>query len=219
MDLKLDIETIPTGNPEDIVVKPPANYRKPDAIDKYIAEHRDEQFRKGALSGLTGQIISIAWQVDDEPIDAITGNPGIHEKLLLESFFAMVREAAKDEDGQRLIRHAGIRWITHHAEFDLRFLKQRCWVNDVQPGVVIPADIKHGEWQFDVMKEWAGWKGTVSQDNLYKVLGGEPLENDDVDGSMVYDLWLAGEYHKIRAYNRRDVEKLSYNYARLSGAL
>ena len=215
MDLKLDIETIPTGNPDEIEVKPPANYKDPVKIENYIEAHRDEQFRKGALSGLTGQIISIAWQVDDEPIDAVTGNPGIHEKLLLESFFGVIAETAKRIDPFHHI-YTRIKWITHHAEFDLRFLKQRCWVNDVTPTFQIPADSKHGEWQFDVMKEWAGYRGTVSQDNLYRVLGGPELENDDINGSMVYDLWLVGEYHKIKAYNKRDVEKLSYNYRRLT---
>ena len=213
MDLKFDIETIPAGDPEDVVVKVPANYKKQETIDKYILEHRDEEFRKGALHGISGQIISIAWQVDSESIECLTRTDVMSvtgEADMLQDFFNQLC------GGRSLKDTARIKWIGHNSiDFDLRYLKQRCWVQDVMPPVIIPADAKHGHWAFDVMKEWAGWKGYVKQDELYKALGGQPYADDDIDGSMVYDLWLAGEYDKIRDYNIRDVEKLSYNYERL----
>jgi hypothetical protein len=210
MDLKFDIETIPDGNPEDVIVKVPGNYKKQESIDAYIEANRDEEFRKGALHGISGQIVSIAWQVDENEIDSITRTPIYSEATLLQTFFNDLTLGSA---------HPRYKWIGHNClDFDLRFLKQRCWINNVKPALMIPADAKHGDWAFDVMKEWAGWKGYVSQDALYKALGGQPYEDDDIDGSMVYDLWLAGEYDKIRDYNIRDVEKLSYNYRRLSWA-
>lgn len=208
MNLKIDIETIPSGDPDDIEVKAPTNYKKPEAIQKYVDEHRDEEYRKGALKGISGEICSIAWQLQSDPIKAVTRDSTLSEADLLQRFFDSI---TKDQEYPRL------KWIGHNLlDFDLRFLKQRCWVNRVSPPVMIPADAKHGDWAFDTMKEWAGWKGYVSQDALYKALGGQPYEDDDIDGSMVYDLWLAGEYDKIRAYNIMDVQKLSFNYDRLT---
>jgi hypothetical protein len=210
VDLKFDIETIPGGNPDEIEVKVPANYKNPDVIEKYIAENRDTEFRKRALNGLTGEIISIAWQRQSDPIQSITRNTEWTERWLLEEFFGAITNFGD-------LKYPRLKWIGHNSlEFDLRYLKQRCWVNRVNPGVMIPADAKHGDWAFDVMKEWAGWKGYVSQDALYRALGGQPYEDDSVDGSMVYDLWLAGEYDKIRDYNIRDVKKLAFNYERLT---
>ena len=209
MDLKIDIETIPAGDPDDIEVKAPANYKKPEAIEKYIEEHRDEEYRKGALKGISGEIVSIAWQRQSDPIKCLTRNANQAESWLLEYFFDSITDGGK-------LQYPRFKWIGHNLlDFDLRFLKQRCWVNNVNPPVQIPADAKHGEWAFDTMKQWGGWRGYVSQDALYRALGGQPWEDDSFDGSQVYDAWLAGEYDKIRDYNIRDVEKLAFNYERL----
>ena len=206
MDLKFDIETIPGGSPEDVTVKVPANYKKQESIDKYIEENRDAEFRKRALNGLTGEIVSIAWQRQSDPIQAITRHSDMSERDLLKGFFESITAD---------LEYPRFRWIGHNSiEFDLRFLKQRRWVNSVKPPILIPADAKHGDWAFDVMKQWAGWRGYVSQDDLYKALGGQPFDLD-IDGSDVYDLWLAEDYDTIREYNIIDVKKLSFNYEAL----
>jgi len=210
MDLKIDLETAPYGNIEDVEVKVPGNYSKPETIAKYIEENRESEYRKGALHGISGQIVSIAWQRQAKPIRAITRDHSLSETELLEQFFAEITDYGK-------IQYPRFKWIGHNLlNFDLRFLKQRCWITGVRPPVHIPADARHGEWAFDTMLEWAGFRGYVSQDALYRALGGQPYEDDGMDGSMVYDAWLAGEYDKIKAYNIRDIEKLAHNYARLT---
>ena len=206
-NLFFDIETVPDGSIDDpdVVagVKAPANYKDPEKIAAYIESKREDEFRKRALNGLTGQIISIAWALDDEPIEVITQKEG-NEGQILSSFLAAVEGARR------------VRWIGHNSiEFDLRFLKQRCWINGIKPKVLIPADARHGDWSYDVMKQWGGWRGYVSQEALYKALGGPDLGDDGTDGSMVYDLHQAGEWDRIAAYNIRDVEKLRYNYSRI----
>ena len=205
--LFLDIETIPAGNPESIEVKAPSNYKDEKKIAAYIESHRNEEFRKRALKGITGEIVSIAWAIGDGEIESVTrGLEACSEDDLLRWFF-------NDLERQDPTHY---RWIGHNSiDFDLRYLKQRCWINNIKPAVMIPADAKHGDFSFDVMREFAGWKGFVSQDALYEALGGPPIDND-IDGSMVYDLWLAGEYEKIAEYNRVDVQKLRYNYRRLT---
>ena len=206
--LFLDIEACPTGNPESIEVKAPSNYKDEKKIAAYIESHRDEEFRKRALKGITGQIVSIAWTIGNNEIDSLTtGIEATTEEMLLYMFFDLL------ERHDQLPR---FRWIGHNSiDFDLRYLKQRCWINNIKPAIMIPADAKHGDFSFDVMREFAGWKGFVSQDALYEALGGPPIDND-IDGSMVYDLWKQGEYEKIAEYNRVDVEKLRYNYRRLT---
>jgi len=215
MKIAFDIETIPEGNPEDIEVRAPANYKKPEAIEKYIEEHRDEEFRKGALKGISGQIVSIAWNYLDGPGDgplimSEARSKGESEADLLYAFYQSIRVYKESDASSTNL------WIGHNIlDFDLRFLYQRSLVCGVMPTVMLPVDARHGQGVFDTMKAWGGWKGYVKQDELYKALGGPELEDDDIDGSMVYDLWLADEIDTIRDYNERDVMKVIRNYRRL----
>ena len=72
MKLYFDIETIPTTNQAitDKIraeISAPANYTKPESIAKWFEENAEsayqEKYRKTALDGLYGEIISIAWAV------------------------------------------------------------------------------------------------------------------------------------------------------------
>ena len=57
----------------------------------------------------------------------------------------------------------------------------------------------------------------ISQDEVCKFLGveGKP---DDIDGSMIYDLWQQKEFDKIADYNIDDVEKVRKLYKIISKA-
>ncbi len=82
------------------------------------------------------------------------------------------------------------------------------------PKFTIPADAKHGgDWVFDTMKAWAGWKGYVSMDALAKALGLEG--KGDMSGADVWPAYQKGEYEKIQAYNESDVETVREIYKRL----
>jgi len=58
----------------------------------------------------------------------------------------------------------------------------------------------------DTMFLWAGARGTIGLDELCTILGLDG--KGDVDGSMVYDMWLAGEHDAIGRYCNDDVEKV-----------
>jgi hypothetical protein len=213
MRLFIDIETIPDqrkGALDRVQVKVPANYKKQETIDKYIEEHREETWKKTALDGTYGEICSIAWAIDDYPVDSYTRTNRFSESEALEGFFAALREYRREGEGV----YQQIEWTGHNVEFDLRLLKQRAIVCQVKPPF-IPADARHGQGNvFCTMREWCGWKGGISLDNLCYALGIEG--KGDIDGSMVPDLWAAGEYDKIREYNVRDVEIVRDIYRRLT---
>ena len=220
MNLYLDIETIPDqreGAFESILenIKPPGQYKKEESIQKWKdtqgKEVAEEEYHKTGLKGISGEICSIAWAVDNGEIIASCRNQHTSEAWLIRDFFACIAQENKNGEGLWPM----ITWIGHNViDFDLRFIKQRAIINKVRPNFVIPADAKHGgQFVFDTMKEWAGWKGFVSQDALAKALGLEG--KGDIDGSMVWDLYQAGEYEKIQEYNKNDVETVRKIYKRL----
>ncbi len=219
MNLFIDIETIPDQsegaleNAADLV-KVPANYKKPEAIDKYRQEHAEEAWLKTGLQGIAGEICSIAWAVDDAAVATLTGNPGANEVFLLEQFFRAVKDLTQSGEG----KFPQLTWIGHNIiDFDLRFLKQRCLINNIRPPFLIPADARHGgQSVFDTMKEWAGWKGFVSLDALAKAFGFEG--KGDMSGKDVWPAYKNSEFDKIRKYNKADVELTRDIYRRMTWA-
>ena len=219
LNLFFDIETIPCQcegalqNHLDNIAAP-ARYKKQESIDKWIKDEGPaaavEAWKKTALEGISGQIVSIAWAFDKFPV---MGSINLDERIVLTDFFDAVSDNIHPGEG----KYQRLTWIGHNIiEFDLRFLYQRAAINDMLPNFQIPTDARHGSTVFDTMKAWAGWKGYVKQDALYAALGGEPFENDDMDGSQVWDYVQAGRYGEVLAYNKRDVSKIRYIYERLA---
>jgi len=220
-NLYFDLETIPDqreGALQKYVdgISAPARYKKAESIQKWIEEFGPgaavEEWKKTALQGIAGQIVSIAWAFDDEPIQGFIRHS--NEGDVLQVFFDAVYDHHKSGEG----KHQSITWIGHNLiDFDLRFLYQRAAILGIKPAFLIPTEARHGSSVvYDTMKAWAGWKGYVKQDDLYAALGGKPYENDDMDGSQVWDYIQAGRYDEVLEYNKRDVLKLRFNYRRLT---
>jgi predicted PolB exonuclease-like 3'-5' exonuclease len=206
--LYLDIETIP--GPEvgrdAITVKAPAQYKKPESIQKWLAENTDTEreqiYRKQSFNGGYGQICSIAWAVDD----GFVGTTSLG-----------VRDAERDMLGRTLahistdLGGSANPTICGHfvSGFDLKFIMHRCVVLGVEMPQWLASQANKAAWQGrirDTMFLWAGAKGTISLDELCKILGIEG--KGDIDGSMVYDMWLAGKHDEIASYCSSDVEKV-----------
>jgi len=226
-----DMETIPDqreGAFERYLdqVKPPANYKKQETIDKWMLENAEAEaekdYLKTGLTGLHGEICSVSWALDDGEVKSLTrGLDGCHSEARLLDWFwddltADVRKLTKAREQSDW---AKLEWIGHNViDFDLRFLKQRSIVNGIKPPFLVPADARHGgDWVFDTMKEWAGWRGYVKQDELVEALGIEVPDTiaQDIDGSMVWDLFKAGEFETIAEYNRLDVWKVRELHKRM----
>lgn len=225
MKLYFDIETIPTSN-KDVMdnilagISAPGNYTKPETIAKWMDENVptifDKELRKTALDGLYGEIISIAWAIDDNPVDVIyRGNEIDKEADVLTGFLYEINNV-KDGRGNRGVIS---KWIGHYiCGFDLRFLWQRCVINGIKPEVKIPYDAKPWDSNvFDTKIAWTGasqYSGAGSLDALALVMFGEG--KGEINGSNVYDYWMRGEYKMIADYNKKDVEMCRNLYKKMT---
>ena len=227
-NLYFDIETIPDQREGALVrifadVTAPARYTKQDSIDKWMHDNAqaeaEEQYLKTSLHGISGEIVSIAWAFDDGEIQGHIRRPGgpirqpgEYEEELIRTFFWEVENETKPGEGS----YPNLGWIGHNIiDFDLRYLKQRCMVNQIKPPFIIPADARHGSRDvFDTMRAWAGFRGYVSQAALCEVLGIEG--KGDMEGKDVWPAYQAGEFDKILAYNKNDVRIVRELYRRMT---
>jgi 3'-5' exonuclease len=225
MKLYFDIETIPTTNKLVIDkvregISPPGNYKNADTIQKWMDESGEEAFqkeyRKTALDGLYGEIISIAWALDESPVDVIyRGKESDKEADVLAGFLDAITHV-----NDRFGNIAPItKWIGHYiCGFDLRFLWQRCVINGIKPEVKIPYDAKPWDSNvFDTKIAWTGasqYSGSGSLDALALVMFGEGKR--EINGANVYDYWMRGEYKIIADYNKRDVEMCRNLYKKMN---
>lgn len=222
--LFLDIETIPTQNQILIKsfkdgIKAPGNYSKQETIDKWLEDNRDSEadklHRKTAIDGLHGEIFSIAWAFDDGAAYVVYRGNNETEKFLLQSFFTQISDI-KDSYGNRAVIS---KWVGHYITgFDLRFIWQRCVINGVKPSVSIPYDAKPWDDRvFDTKVAWTGsgqYSGAGSLDAMSRAFGLDG--KGDIDGSKVYDYWLAGRFDEIAEYNKDDVVKTRGMYKRMN---
>lgn len=229
----IDLETIPDQRPDAFEryldqVKPPGNIKKQESIDKWLLENAEskaeEEYRKTGLTGLHGEICSIAFAIENREILSVTRGKNVADEVeLITWFWSMLydeirTEAKKSEDA----RWPRLEWVGHNLiDFDLRFLKQRSIVNGIEPSINIPADARHGTGHvFDTMKEWAGWRGYVKQDELVEALGIESpdwaMDLDDIDGSKVWDIYREGDFQLIADYNKLDVWKVREIHRRMT---
>jgi len=232
MNVYLDIETIPSQDPAvraevEAAVTPPANMKKAETIAKWEAEEKPEkveqEWRKTAFAGDRGEVVCIAWAVDDGDVYSEfrtpTGLPGpnqeISERGLLWTFFEAVREAIERSHRRRP------RFIGHNVrDFDLRFLFQRAVILGEPPGFNLPHDARPGSDEvFDTMEGWAGFRNRISLDRLCRALSvptkGAELDGADIDGSLVWDYVRDGCIESVAAYCRADVERVRSIHRRM----
>ena len=108
------------------------------------------------------------------------------------------------------------KWIGFNLGFDTRFLFQRCCINNVASPLFIPKD--EPPWSnkiYDVQNAWAGRdiKGQ-SLDNLSKAFG---LPTKPMKATELFNLWLTGDFERIKEYSRHDVTVTRELYKRISG--
>ncbi len=92
------------------------------------------------------------------------------------------------------------------VNFDIRFLWKRAIILGIKMPGWFPRDPK--PWDsavFDTMTAFAGARDTISLDRLCRALG--IPGKDDIDGSMISDLYDKGEYETIANYCKADVER------------
>ncbi len=223
----IDLESIPEQLEIDAkariaeTIQAPSTMSKPETITDWhngIGKYKgvkeqtiEDIYRKTSLDAAKGQICSIAWVGDDSAY--ITSHADADsEYYVITQFFNDLSEHLKTASG--VIKDPY--FVGHYiGGFDLKFLYQRCVVNQIKPPFKIPYTGRHGTDYYDTMIGWAGYKDRISQDNLCKALGiqGKP---DDIDGSKVWDFVKAGNIERVAEYNRDDVSKIREIYNRLT---
>lgn len=219
-NLYLDLETVPNEgcfmfNDAVKAVKPPANYSKPESIQKWLDENLEfEQAKARHALGLQppyARIVSLSFAVDDGPVTTFHGND---ERATLECFFEdLAREMSTRHNGY------AIRPIGHNViGFDLPVLWWACLRNSV-PYYLLPHPRDLKPWErtkaFDTMQvlSMGNTKG-YSLGNMCKLFN-IPDPFPDVDGSQVWAMWMNGECDKVADYNAADVKMVRELYKRI----
>lgn len=196
-------------------IKPPGTIKNPESIAKWHQDKADAAVKaevsKTSFSGLAGEVISIAWAVNDGEIKSLARNVNevYSEADMLGEFFDSLLYCY----GQ----HFSPVWVAHNIDFDLRFLFLRCVINDVQPSIFIPYNEKPwGRNVFCTLYETMGLvKAGGSLDKIAKAFGvGQKTEG--IDGSKVNEFWLNGRIKEIEEYNRDDVHLCREIYKKLN---
>lgn len=218
MQIIFDLETAPSQQlgARELVrasIKPPGTLKKPESIAAWWANEADaaveDAYRRQSLDGgLAGEVISIAACTPDGRQWVRCRTQEEKESELLLAFGAQV-ESWIDQDARAVAE--GFNYaqdpflIAHNAAFDLGFLWRRCIVNGVRLPFKVPGPMaRAGQHYGDTMSAWAGYGNRVSLDALCRALGVPSPKDNGMDGSQVFDAWLAGEHERIAQYNLAD---------------
>jgi hypothetical protein len=223
MLLTLDIETIPTDDPEVIAeiaagITHPKNMSKAETIAKWEAEEKPaavaEAVARTAFDGGAGRIVCIGLAVNDGPVWSVC-RPNEFE-VLTEAFHYMLdaQHAYKGDWSESVVV------VGHNvADFDLRFLWQRAVVHGLRLPSCLPRSPK--PWDKTVEDTMVVWNPNrekrVSLDRLCKILG-VPTSKGDMDGSKVAEAAAAGEWDKIARYCEADVVATRACYLKMAAA-
>jgi len=184
--LFFDIETLPSADEHKEVHLEILRKKNKGKTDEEI--HLSTSFE-----GTFGRICSIAI-IKEGPQGIIQQETfSGDEKEILDKFW----EAGKGVD----------RFVGHNIwAFDLPFIYKRSIINDVKPLKLNLARYRDLP-IYDTMLQWELWNMQKAQklDTLAKIFN-LPTSKDEMDGSMVYDYFLAGRIEDINRYCMKDVE-------------
>ncbi len=217
--LFIDIETIP---------------QYPDFTDipetmKYFWEKKSSYFREADQSAADvyqragiysefGRIICISAGIvinkNDEKSIRIKSFYSDDEKQLLDEFAGMLKKYHSSNKDLQLCAHNG-------KEFDFPYIARRMIINDVKlPQILDVAGKKPWEVQFlDTMELWkfGDYKNYTSL-NLLTHIFNIPTPKDDIDGSMVADVyWKEKNLDRIVTYCEKDVLAIAQVFLKYKG--
>lgn len=202
MKLFLDIETLPApGEKLDLVKSFWEDSRKKNG-GKIIpgTNDFDTYFRNTSFQGEFGRIFCIGYAIDGEPAQCLSGD----EKEMIKKFWGIAKDA-----------HL---FIGHNVmDFDLKFIYKRSIILGVRPSKDLSFARYRNNPIFDTMHEWEKWSGRgAGLHKLSLALGLASPKEDGIDGSQVYDYFLAGKGGEIIEYCKRDVEATRKVYNRIT---
>jgi 3'-5' exonuclease len=200
--LFLDIETLPAeGQKVEMLQKLWDDIKKKASQNARKVENNFETFfRNTSFQGEFGRILCIGYAISDQKVECLSGD----EKKMLQDFW----DIARDTDI----------FIGHNIlDFDLRFIYKRSIIHNIKPTRDLSFARYRSDPIFDTMKEWEKWGAQgVSLHRLTTALGITSPKEEGIDGSKVYDYFLAGKTNEIIEYCKRDVEATRKVYKRMT---
>ncbi|MBI9054316.1 MAG: 3'-5' exonuclease [Bacteroidales bacterium] len=205
--LFLDIETVPQYQDFDSV---PEKFK--EFWEKKSTFFRDEQqsasdvYQRAGIYSEFGKIICISVGIavikNDQKTFRLKSFFGDDESLLLQEFAAMLKKYHSSNSELQLCAHNG-------KEFDFPYIARRMLINGIKlPQLLDIAGKKPWEVMFlDTMELWkfGDYKNYTSL-NLLTQIFNIPTPKDDIDGSMVADVyWKENDLHRIVTYCEKDV--------------
>lgn len=200
----IDIETIPTQHlPFQEFI------RSQHAAKKTSRKDGDTVVNDSSKSGTFGEVLSIAWAVDDDPIQCIyrTNLQPFAERALLDQFAREMRKVLThhtiDVNKQR---YEAKLWVGHNVkDFDLSFLRKRFLVHRLDSQIDFNLNKRDGV--FDTKFEWDGYKASnfTPLKEICMALN-IPVKSNGLSGDKVWEAALEGRFEEIAEYNCEDVE-------------
>jgi len=219
--LFLDVETLP-GQTEAAREqartdsKPPGTLKKAESIAAWWSDEGpaaiENTWRKQALDPAQGELCAIGFATSDARAMSIVRARVEPEADFLRRAIGVIDKALSDT--APALQPDGTPWpfaddaycVAHNAEFDLGFIRARCWANRVRLPRWLPKPGSRAPREYgDSMTLFAGYGGRISLDKLCRALGVPSPKADGTTGADVLDLWLAGEHDKLALYNGADV--------------
>jgi hypothetical protein len=178
----------------------------------------DEQFRLLALHAEYGRVLAIGmivehdWQVVHCGLlgrERPSGRFHLDERRTLRSFWKMLNDF-----------NAGCDLIIGHniMDFDLPFLYKRSRINRIHPSILLSFARYRSAPIYDTMREWAHWNPHAAQISLMElaeILKVGITKTEGMEGSRVYDEFLAGNHDRIAEYCVRDVQMVRAIFYRM----
>ncbi len=218
--LFLDIETVPQHPSFDLM---PNDWKdlwtkKAEALLRTREEETTESiYPRAGIYAEFGKIICISCGYiqggSDQKKITLKSFAGDNEKLLLHEFSEMVNRWAANEP-KFLCAHNG-------KEFDFPYLCRRLIINRLPIPAVLnmsgkkPWEVNH----LDTMELWkfGDFKSYTSLNLLAHALG-VPTPKDDIDGSMVWEVyWKEKNLDRIVTYCQKDVVTVAQIFLRMQG--
>ncbi len=218
--LFLDIETVPQHPSFDLV---PNDWKdlwtkKAEALLRTREEETTESiYPRAGIYAEFGKIVCISCGYiqghGDSKKMTLKSFAGDNEKILLHEFSEMVNRWAASEP-KFLCAHNG-------KEFDFPYLCRRLIINHLPIPAVLnmsgkkPWEVNH----LDTMELWkfGDFKSYTSLNLLAHALG-VPTPKDDIDGSMVWEVyWKEKNLDRIVTYCQKDVVTVAQIFLRLQG--
>jgi 3'-5' exonuclease len=216
----LDIETLPPTEEgrERIarIVKREQPLAQTPLEHESLAKLIDERFRALALKAEYGRLLAIGIIIEDDTRvihhgiigrDRATRCFHLDEARTLNSFWRLIANFNNRQD--LLIGH-------NILDFDLPFLCKRSVINRVRPSIKFCFRRFQQQPIYDTMWEWNNWRERISQHELAESFGIISSKVDGLDGSNIYDYFLADHHEEIARYCMRDVECVREIYYRIN---